>query len=337
MTDQILTEDEKNALLEGVTSGAVKVQAAGGPRYASVRPFDVDGRDRIVSNSYPRLQALNQRFAEGLSRQADKLLQSDVEVRPHELTVRASAECSGLLAGPGVAVFFEAPPLDGSALIVLRPELVGHLVEAFFGGPGMAASGIGSGAFSAGELSVSNRFASLVLSVIQESWQAVTALSPARSRTEASLDHVEFATECDCVIDTAFELALAAGDADRRGRFHVLWPRDMVEPLLPAFEGRKRDRDAALDAQWEKAIRRRMADVPMRISTRVGQAGLTLGDVIALAPGDVISIGSPRGATLLANGVPIINGRFGVFDGRNAVEAGEWLSPGSRALSPTDH
>jgi len=333
VADQVLTEDEKNALLDGVTSGAVRVQANGGPTYASVRPFDI--RARIVSNSFPRLQTINQRFAEQLSRQAEKLLQCDVEVRPLELNLRASSG-SPSLSGSGVAVVFQAAPLTGSALILLRPELVGHLVEAFFGGPGNVASGTGSGSFSAGELSVSNLFANLVLATVQDAWQPLVAFSPTRTSTETSLDHIELPGDCDSIIDASFELALTADQADHRGQFHILWPRDMVEPLLPAFEGRKRERDSAADAQWVKQMRRRLAEVPMKVSTRVGHASLALGDVIALAPGDVISIGSPKRATVLANGVPIINGRFGVFDGRNAVEAGEWLSPGSAAHLPKD-
>jgi flagellar motor switch protein FliM len=108
----------------------------------------------------------------------------------------------------------------------------------------------------------------------------------------------------------------------------------MVAPLLPAFDGQKRDRDLATDARWEKAIRRRLADTPVKVTTRVGQARLPLAEVVALAPGDVIPIGSPRFATVLANGVPLIRGRFGIFDGRNAVEADEWLPAG--ALSQTD-
>jgi flagellar motor switch protein FliM len=110
----------------------------------------------------------------------------------------------------------------------------------------------------------------------------------------------------------------------------------MVASLLPAFDGRRRDRDIATDARWEKAIRRRLADTPVKVTTRVGQARLPLAEVIALAPGDVIPIGSPRFATVLANDVPLIRGRFGIFDGRNAVEADEWLPSGAGSLSQTD-
>jgi flagellar motor switch protein FliM len=336
VTEQILTEDEKNALLDGVTSGAVTVQTGAGAKYAAVRSFDIEARSRIVSNSYPRLQSINQRFAERLTGQAESLLQSDLDIRPVEAGLRSYAEISAGISGPVAAVVFSAAPLAGHALVVLRPELVSQLVEVFFGGPGdAAASGNENNTFSAGELSVSNLFCNLILATVQDAWQPLVSFAPVRLRTETSLDHVEPEGDDDAVIDTAFEVSMSGEQSDRRGRFHILWPRDMVAPLLPAFDGRRRERDPATDARWEQSIRRRLADAPMKLTTRVGFARLALGDVIALAPGDVIPIGSPKSATVLANDVPVINGRFGIFGGRNAVEAGDWLTASDLTLSPT--
>lgn len=332
MTEQILTADEKSALLDGVSSGAVQVQSNGGPKYASVRPFEIAPQSRIVTNSYPRLQTINHRFAERLARRAEALLQCSLDVRPIGIELKPFREFRTQVnaAGPGVASVFEAAPLKGNALAFFQKDLVGCLVEVFFGGPGIATGANGSASFSAGELSVANLFCNLALETIQDCWQALVQFAPLRSRTETSLDHVELCGDSDAVIDTRFEVSLA----DHHGGFHILWPRDMVAALLPAFDGRKRERDAANDARWEKALRRRIGDASMKISTRVGHARLALGELALLAPGDIIPIDSPRFATILAGGVPLLNGRFGVFDGRNAVEAGEWLPPGS-SLSST--
>lgn len=325
MTEQVLTDDEKNALLDGVSSGAVQVQSSGGPQYASVRPFDLSPRSRIVANSYPRLQTVNQLFAERLAGHAEALLQHDLDVSPTGIDVRPWSKYSQQWVEPCVAVVFTAAPLTGHALIVLQADLVGHLVESFFGSEVGIGTATGGSSFTRGELSVSNLFCDVVLSAMRDAWQPLMQFTPARVNTEINLDRVDIARDSDPVIGSGFELSFA----DHHGVFHVLWPRDTVALLLPSFDGRKGDRDAAEDARWEKAIRTRLADAPMRITTCVGHARHALGNLVALSPGDVIPIESPRFATILAGALPIISGRFGVYEGRNAVEAAAWLHPGN--------
>ena len=99
------------------------------------------------------------------------------------------------------------------------------------------------------------------------------------------------------------------------------------------FEGQKRDRDAAEDARWERSLRSRVTDSVVTIASDVGHTQKTLGEIANLAPGDVLSISNPQRGTVSASDVPIIVGRFGVHDGRHAIEAGRWLDPdpGSQA------
>ena len=70
--------------------------------------------------------------------------------------------------------------------------------------------------------------------------------------------------------------------------------------------------------------------VVVQLTTNVGQSELTLGELINLMPGDVIEIDNPQKATVLAQCVPLIAGRLGVHQGRNAVETIEWLDPQQR-------
>ncbi len=62
MTDQVLSDEEKDALLEGVEKGEVEVQSATGPTYATVQPYVVSPRNHIVTNSFPRLQSMNRKL-----------------------------------------------------------------------------------------------------------------------------------------------------------------------------------------------------------------------------------------------------------------------------------
>ena len=100
MSEPVLTDDEKNALLEGVSSGTVEVHGRAGAQYASVRPYDVDAQSRMVTNSYPRLQALDQRFAEHLAAAVEGLLHCEAAISATGLEVRMWRECRAQLAEP---------------------------------------------------------------------------------------------------------------------------------------------------------------------------------------------------------------------------------------------
>lgn len=321
MTDPVLTNDEKDALLDGVESGEIEVHSTTGPTYASVAPFEIGPRSRIVKASFPRLQLLNQQMSERLKKQSEQLLQCEIQVAPRNILVRSYGEFCGQLAGPSAVTIFEAAPLEGRALIVMEQEMVRHLVDTFFGGSGADDETHLDGPFTPGELSVSRLFANIVLSTIQEVWAPLATVSPQRVETEVTLDVVDIVAESDPVLCTEFEVSTAQKD----DVFRVLWPEEMVAPLIPVFEGQKVERDHVNDRRWGKAISNRVTDANVELTASVGHATTNLGSLIDLSPGDVIEIDDPHQATLMAKNVALLKGRFGVHQGQNAFEATDWL------------
>lgn len=321
MTDQVLTNDEKDALLDGVESGEIEVHSSAGPTYASVTPFEIGPRSRIVKASFPRLQLLNQQVSDQLKKQTEQLLQCEIRVAPRDILVRSYGEFCEQLAGPSAVTIFEAAPLDGRALIVMEQEMVRHLVDTFFGGTGVDDQTDASGPFTPGELSVSRLFANIVLSTIKEVWAPLAAISPERVESEVTIDVVDIVAETDPVLCVEFEVSTAQKD----DVFRVLWPEEMIEPLIPVFEGQKMERDHINDSRWGKAISHRVVDANVNLTAIVGHATTNLGSLIDLSPGDVIEIDDPQQATLMARNVALLTGRFGVHQGQNAFEAIDWL------------
>ncbi len=329
MADPVLTDDEKDALLEGMSSGDVEVHSSKGPAYATVAAFDIGPRSRINTNSYPRLQSLNRQFAGRMSKQAELLLNAETIVSYRGTSRCLYSDVCEQNEGLSLLVEFLPKPLEGSALISIDSSAVGSLVETFYGGQGNDAARQDAEFFTPGELSVALLFADAALSVISEVWAPLVRLSPEIVGTHLSSAVLDGVDGGDLVITSEFGLEI---DGQQQA-FHVLWPVNTVASLMPVFEGQKRDRDAAEDARWERSLRSRVTESVVRISSDIGQTRMTLGAVAELAPGDVITIGNPRKGTVCAQNVPILEGRFGVHDGRHAIEAINWLEsePGSPA------
>jgi flagellar motor switch protein FliM len=224
-----------------------------------------------------------------------------------------------------VVCAFTAEPLDGQGLVTIDRDTVGQLVEGFFGGGGNEPAARQVASLTAGEMSVCRLFSQAVLSMVQEVWEAVIEIVPELVALEVGSELVSDIAETDPVIATEFDIEFATGES----RFGIVWPVSMVASLLPVFDGQKRERDAAEDARWQRAIRARLPEANVCLTGTVGHARLPLGNLAKLKAGDVIDIDSPRSATVYAKDVAVLNGLFGVHAGHNAIEATDWILTGA--------
>ncbi len=323
MTDPVLTAEEKDALLEGVQSGAIEVQSTDGPRYAEVKPFEIGARSRIATNSYPRLQQLNLQLAGRMRKQTEQLIAAETAITPAAIETCTFGEfVERSVQGRAMILEFEAQPLDGTGLIYLDSLVVGHLVEAFFGGHANEAARSSENPFTPGEKSVAALFTDDLLATIAELWQPLVELKMTRISVRDSSDILDGVDAGDTVLATTFEIRF--GDEPRN--FHVVWPHTMIASLIPVFDGQKRERDRAEDLRWQQAIRARVPKSMVRISSQVGRARMTIRDVAALEAGDVIDIDDPSSGTVYVDRVPVLDGRFGVHEGHFAMQAIRWRS-----------
>lgn len=330
--EPVLSDDEKSALLDGMSTGEVEVHSSSGPSYASVTAFEVGPRSRIVTNSYPRLQSLNRQFAGRISKQIEVLLNAECSVTSNSIETCTYSEFGERGNGLSLLLEFSPRPLKGSALINLDAVLVEVMVETFYGGSGNEPSHQDADFFTPGEIIVAMLFGRSVIGTTAEVWKPMADLDPELLGSHLNSGVINSVDGGDSVIVAEFELTVG----DKKQCFQIIWPLTTVASLLPVFEGQKRERDVAEDARWEQSIRARVVESIVNISSDVGKTQMTLGEIIDLTPGDVITIGNPQKSTVFARQVPILEGRFGVHQGRHAIEATQWLSPDSRVESITN-
>ena len=320
MNDQVLSEDEVGALLEGVESGEVEVHSAAGPHLASVLPFELPSRSRLASKRYPRLEQLNDRFAERLADRAEQVLQCELGVSCRETVSMSLESLPERNLQPVVAIQFSASPLPGDGAVLLEAELVDQLVERYFGGEAGGSSARG-GRFTPGEIRVSETFCRLMLGTLKDIWQPLQAIEPVPVRTELGLALLDIAADSVMVIKSSFDVSFA----DQDSAVHLIMPHPMLESHLQYLKGVDKKVDPAKDRAWSETIRAVLTDIGVNLTATVGSVDMTLRELVRLEPGDVITIDDPKSATIHAQGVPLMRARFGVHAGNNAVEARRWL------------
>ncbi|MDH3532576.1 MAG: FliM/FliN family flagellar motor switch protein, partial [Gammaproteobacteria bacterium] len=266
-------------------------------------------------------ESLNRRLAGDASKFLEQMVNDDAEIRAASIETCSYGDYCDRIAKLALVVEFSAAPLTGSGLIYLKADLVRQLVESFYGGSGNEPADHPADMFTRGEISVASLFCNELLGCLAEVWQPLVDTEHQQLSAHLSSDIIDGIDASDAVICAEFEIEFSA----HKFAFHIVWPTSMVASLLPVFEGQKRERDIAQDALWEHAIRSRIMDSIVAISSRVGHSEMTLGAVAELAPGDVIAIDDPRKSTVFVQQVPILEGQFGVHEGHYAIEAKEWL------------
>ncbi len=102
----------------------------------------------------------------------------------------------------------------------------------------------------------------------------------------------------------------------------LLLPYTAVEPVLARFSGREDGLEAARDPQSAEAVRAGVARVDVTVRAEVADRRMSIADVLALQPGDVVKLGAPAGSdvTLFAEDVPVHRAKPGRSGSRRAVQ-----------------
>jgi flagellar motor switch protein FliM len=106
----------------------------------------------------------------------------------------------------------------------------------------------------------------------------------------------------------------------RSGPIDWLLPDSLLAPIRESLASDGGKAPARKQEAWAPVLSTALQEAEMQIRVTLAQAEISLGELVRLAPGDIIPIEPPQHATLLVGDVPLYRGRFGVSQGRNALK-----------------
>lgn len=127
------------------------------------------------------------------------------------------------------------------------------------------------------------------------------------------------------MVAVSFSIDLGSGGGD----FHVCIPYAMLEPIRNLiYSGVQADRSET-DDRWTSLLSAHVYDAEVQLQATLATATVTLGQLMSLQPGDVIALDLPESIGAQVDGVPVMQGRYGVVNGRYALKVERPLgSPG---------
>jgi flagellar motor switch protein FliM len=314
--NDVLSQDEIDALLHGVDSGAVKTEDLTAPN--EVRPYDFANQVRIVRGRMPTLEMINERFARLFRTSLFNLLRRAPEVAVAPIKMQKFSEYVHSLHVPTSLNLVKVLPLRGTGLVVLDPKFVFTVVDNFFGGNGRFAK-IEGREFTATEQRVIHMLLKHVFADMKEAWSNIARLDIEYLNSEINPHFANIVSPTEIVVITSFHIELDGGGGD----VHITMPYAMIEPMRELLDAGVASDRVEHDERWMLALKEEIEDAEVELTTVLGRAKITMQQLLEMKPGDILPCDFTGRATVLAEDVPIFRGKFGVSQGQQAVQIDE--------------
>lgn len=315
--NKVLSQDEVDALLRGVSSGDIETESSRGPEEA-VKSFDLTSQERIIRGRMPGLEMANERFARSFRNSISSIITNFVEVNIQGITMMKFSEFMKTIPMPSSINMFKMEPLKGYALFVVEAPMVFALVEYFFGGSSAKYVKSEGRYFTQIEQRVIKKVVNLALHDMADAWQVIAPIVPEHTGSEMNPQFVTIVTPTEVVVKIEIHVEVD----EFTGKLFFCIPYSMVEPvkdkLCSGIQGDK----YGMDDRWITRLKEILLESYVDVSVEIGRATLPVGELMHLEVGDVITLGKAAVEELdvRVSDVPKFKGFPGYSRGNQAVK-----------------
>jgi flagellar motor switch protein FliM len=320
MSNEFLSQDEVDALLQGVT-GEEDAPAAEEPE-GGVRNYDIASQERIVRGRMPAFELVNDRFGRLIRAGIFNFMRKSPEVSVGTVRVIKYSEFVRNVAVPTNLNLVSLKPLRGMALVVIDPNLVFTVVDNLFGGDSQVHSRIEGREFSGTEMRIIQRLLDVLLEEYRRAWAPAHPIGFEYVRSEMHTQFATIATPNEIVLVTSFKIELGEAGGD----VHIVIPYASVEPIRDKlFNGLAGD-STEPDKRWSALLRHQVQDAEVEMTAVLAKLPVDVRALLAMRAGDVIGFDLPKRIIAGVEGVPLFDCRYGTLNGRYAVKVERALS-----------
>ena len=325
MTSDLLSQDEIDALLNGVDTGAIETEEP--PQDPDVaRTYDFASQDRIVRGRLPTLEMINERFVRTWRIGLFNLLRRSAELSVRGIETVKFSDYLHSLYVPTNLNLIKFKPLRGVGLIVFEPKLVFTMVDNFFGGDGRYPAKIEGREFTATEMRVIQLLLKQTFSDLIDAWAPVMPVDFEYITSEVNPHFANIVSPREYVVVSRFHVELDGGGGD----LHVTLPYSMLEPIRELLDAGIQSDRVHDDDSFRTTLHEQLRTAEVTVSSVLAEKRINLRELTRLKVGDILPIDLPKSVPVCVEQVPVFTGEFGISNGLNAVKITAHHPPGSR-------
>ena len=321
MNQQILSQDEVDALLQGITGESQKLEQEDVPQ-GGVRDYDLASQERIVRGRMPTMEIINERFARNVRIGIFNFIRKSPEISIGGIKVQKYSAFLREIVVPTNFNIVSVRPLRGNGLIVCDPTLVFSVIDALFGGAGKYHTRIEGRDFSPTEQRIITRLVEVITTEYAKAWRGVYPLELEYQRSEMQPQFANIATPSEIVVATSFTLEIG----DTTGTIHFCIPYSTLEPIRDVLYSTMQGDSTEPDRRWVNLMKQQIQSAEVDLVAELATAPATVEQLLSFKPGDFIELDLQPQIQAKIAGVPVLECHYGTTNGRYALKVDQLLT-----------
>jgi flagellar motor switch protein FliM len=313
MTEQFLSQDEVDALLEGVTGESQKLEQQ--EPTEGIRNYDLGNQERIVRGRMPTMEIINERFARNFRVGLFNFMRRSPEISVGPVRVIKYSAFVRDIAVPTNINILSLAPLRGSGLLIFDPNLVFTVIDTLFGGSGKLRFRIEGRDFSPTEQRIIQRLVQVATAEYTKAWGSLFKFDFTHQRSEMHTQFANVASPSEIVVATTFNIEIG----DSGGEVHFCFPYASLEPIRDVLYSSLQADGQEPDRRWVRQLTQQVQSAEVELCGELATTPIRLGDLVKLQVGDFVPLPLRDIIPVKVDGVPVMECSFGTVNGHIAV------------------
>lgn len=314
---QILSQNEVDALLKGISGGEVETEQGIMPEEgADTSVYDLTKPDKIVR--LPKLVIITDKFSRTFRITLSNTIRKLAEVSFESSDVKRFDEFLKEIPVPANINIFNMDPLRGFNILLIDSVLVFYFVDVLFGGTGSDKTKVEGREFTSIETTVIQKIARIILDDWSKSWESFVSIKSEYVRSEVNPQFAMVVPPNDLVITINFNIEIE----NAAGVITICVPFTNLEPIKEKLMGDSFLEQSEKDPFWQKIIRNKIQNAEVELNVELGTTELKSRDLINLSVGDIIPLNkfTADDLDIYIGGTKKYTGQPGTSHGNNAIQ-----------------
>ena len=286
---EILSQAEIDELLNTLMAGdaAAPQETADSSSKMKVKEYDFRTANKFPKEQMRTFHVVFETFSQLFSNRLSSVLRVSCECEILSIEECSYSEFNNSLPAPVVLAVMDSPPMYGSLLLQMSPELAYMLISRLFGG---GSSGENFKQFTEIELALVERVLRQAVGVYDEAWDKVIELTTQIDRIETSSQFAQITAPNEPVAVIILNITMG----DETGLMSICIPHTAIEPVAQQLNTRMWYSSGARDDNRREERTALLTDkllhTPIPLTAFFEQSQATVSDIVNLQIGDVIKL-----------------------------------------------